>query len=152
MIGTRRIPPGGAAAVAFLARQQRDWRVTVARTSLDRLAYQIVFPYLSVYIVALGASATELGLVNSLGLVAAGLVSPFIGWLIDRNGPRSFYLLGIGLLAVSYLTYAVAQNWPMAIAAMIALLARVLDQRPQLRDDLRQLPREPRPCDRDDGL
>lgn len=111
-------PTGGARG--FLLRQQRDWTVTVVRTSLDRLAYQIVFPYLSVYIVALGASATQLGLVNGLGLVAAGLVSPFIGWLIDRHGPRSFYLAGIGLLAVSYLAYAAAQSWYMAIAAMIA--------------------------------
>jgi MFS family permease len=110
----------GTGAMAFLRRQQRDWNVTVVRTSLDRLAYQIVFPYLSVYIVALGASATQLGLVNSLGLVAAGLASPFIGWLIDRHGPRSFYLAGIGLLAVSYLAYAVAQNWYMAIGAMVA--------------------------------
>lgn len=120
-----RVPTGtarglSAGAGAFLRRQQRDWNVTVVRTSLDRLAYQIVFPYLSVYIVALGASATQLGLVNSLGLVAAGLASPFIGWLIDRHGPRSFYLAGIGLLGVSYLAYAVAQNWYMAIAAMVA--------------------------------
>ena len=113
-----RLPGPGAAA--FMRRQQRDWNVTVVRTSLDRLAYQIVFPYLSIYIIALGASATQLGLVNSLGLMAAGLVSPFIGWLIDRHGPRSFYLAGIGLLAVSYLAYAVAQSWVMAIAAMIA--------------------------------
>ncbi len=105
---------------AFLRRQQRDWTVTVVRTSLDRLAYQIVYPYLSVYIIALGASATELGLVNSLGLLAAGLVSPFIGWLIDRYGPRSFYLVGIALLMVSYLVYAVAGSWLMAIAAMVA--------------------------------
>ena len=28
----------------FLRRQQRDWVVTVVRTSLDRLAYQMVFP------------------------------------------------------------------------------------------------------------
>ena len=109
-----------AGAGAFARRQQRDWIVTVVRTSLDRLAYQIVFPYLSIYIVALGASATQLGLVNSLGLVAAGLASPFIGWLIDRHGPRSFYLAGIGLLAVSYLAYAAAGTWVMAIGAMVA--------------------------------
>jgi MFS family permease len=109
-----------AGAGAFVRRQQRDWIVTVVRTSLDRLAYQIVFPYLSIYIVALGASATQLGLVNSLGLVAAGLASPFIGWLIDRHGPRSFYLAGIVLLAISYLLYAIAGSWLMAVAAMVA--------------------------------
>ena len=90
----------------------------MARTSLDRLAYQIVFPYLSIYIVALGATVTQLGFVNSLGMAVAGLVGPFTGWFIDRNGPKRFYLIGIGLLAVSYLTYGLAQNWPITIIAM----------------------------------
>jgi MFS family permease len=104
----------------FLRRQQRDWMVTVVRTSMDRLAYQMVFPYLSVYIVALGATATQLGLVNSLGMMVAGLAGPLTGWLIDRHGPRSFYLVGIGLLSISYLTYALAHSWPITIVAMMA--------------------------------
>jgi hypothetical protein len=45
-------------AVIFLERQGWDWKITVLRTSLDRFAYQTVFPYLSLYIVALGAIAT----------------------------------------------------------------------------------------------
>jgi MFS family permease len=106
--------------LAFLRRQQRDWVVTVVRTSLDRLAYQMVFPYLSLYIIALGATATQLGLVNALGMLVAGLAGPFTGWLIDRHGPRSFYLAGIALLAVAYLTYALAQSWPITILAMMA--------------------------------
>ena len=52
--------------ISFLERQARDWRVTVMRTSADRLAYQMVFPYLSIYILALGATATQLGFVISL--------------------------------------------------------------------------------------
>ena len=47
--------------ISFLKRQDRDWKVTVLRTSLDKLAYQMVFPYLSIYIVALGATGTQLG-------------------------------------------------------------------------------------------
>ena len=109
-----------AAGMAFMRRQQRDWMVTVVRTSLDRLAYQMVFPYLSIYIIALGATATQLGLVNSLGMLVAGLAGPFTGWLIDRHGPRSFYLVGIAMLAVAYLTYALAQSWGITILAMIA--------------------------------
>ena len=99
-----------SSAVDFLRRQQRDWKITVARTSLDRFAYQIIFPYLSLYIVALGATATELGFVNSLGMIAAGVISPFTGWFIDRSGPKKIYLLGIGFLAISYLTYANASR------------------------------------------
>jgi hypothetical protein len=41
----------------FLNRQQRDWKVAVIRTSLDEFAYQIVFPYLSIYMMASGNGA-----------------------------------------------------------------------------------------------
>ena len=105
--------------LSFLKRQHRDWKITVLRTSLDKLAYQMVFPYLSIYIVALGATGTELGIVNSIGMIVAGLFAPFAGWFIDRIGPKRIYLIGIGLLAVSYLTYGLAQSWEWAILAMI---------------------------------
>src|SRR5512137_934963 len=106
--------------ISFIKRQQRDWKVTVARTSLDRLAYQMVYPYLSIYIVALGATAMQLGLVTSIGMIIAGLASPFTGWFIDRIGPKRIYLLGIGLLAGSYFTYGIARSWTMTIIAMVA--------------------------------
>jgi MFS family permease len=107
-------------ASAFLKRQHRDWKITVIRTSLDRLAYQIVFPYLSIYIVALGATVTQLGIINSLGMIAAATFGPLTGWFIDRTGPKKIYLFGIGLLIISYLTYAIAQSWPITIIAMVA--------------------------------
>jgi MFS family permease len=106
--------------IVFLQRQQRDWKITVIRTSLDKLAYQIVFPYLSIYIVALGATVTQLGMVNSLGMIAAGIVGPLTGWFIDRTGPKKIYLIGIGLLAISYLTYGIAHSWLVTIMAMVA--------------------------------
>ena len=82
--------------------------------------YSIVSPYLSIYTMSLGASATQLGLVNSAGMAAAGLIAPLIGWIIDQRGVRQIYLIGIGLLAASYLTYAVAGTWTIAIVAMVA--------------------------------
>jgi len=107
-------------AILFLERQQRDWKITVIRTSLDKFAYQIVFPYLSIYIVALGATVTQLGVVNSLGMIAAGIFGPLTGWFIDRTGPKKIYLFGIGLLTLSYLTYGVAHIWLVTIIAMVA--------------------------------
>src|SRR3989304_3151407 len=106
--------------LAFLKRQEKDWKVTVARTSLDKLAYQMVFPYLSIFIVALGASATELGMVNSIGMIIAAATGPLTGWYMDRLGPKKIYLVGIVCMAVSYLTYGIAQNWETAILAMMA--------------------------------
>ena len=109
-----------AQGVSFIRRQCQDWMVTVARTSLDRLVYQMVFPYQSLYIVALGATATQLGAINSAGMVAAAILGPSTGWLIDRIGAKRVYLAGIGMLAVSYLAYSLAQSWTMALVAMIA--------------------------------
>ncbi len=109
-----------AQGITFLRRQARDWRVTVARTSLDKLIYQMVFPYQSLYIVALGATATQLGAINSAGMVAAAFLGPSTGWLIDRIGTKRVYLAGIGMLIVSYLAYSLAQSWPMALVAMVA--------------------------------
>ena len=105
--------------LSFLKRQHRDWKITVLRTSLDKLAYQMVFPYLSIYIVALGATGTQLGIVNSIGMIIAGICAPFTGWFIDRIGPKKIYLIGIGFLAVSYLTYGLAHSWEATIIAMI---------------------------------
>ncbi len=106
--------------IVFLQRQQRDWKITVIRTSLDKLAYQMIFPYLSIYILALGATVTQLGIVNSLGMIAAGIVGPLTGWFIDRTGPKKIYLIGIGFLAISYLTYGIAHDWMITIIAMVA--------------------------------
>ncbi|MFC1964236.1 MFS transporter [Chloroflexota bacterium] len=104
----------------FIRRQQRDWKVTVTRTSSHRFFYQMVFPYLFVYTVALGATATQLGIINSIGMGIAGIVSPFAGWLIDRIGTKKIYLIGITLVAIAYFTYGVAQSWPIIIIALTA--------------------------------
>jgi len=104
----------------FLRRQQRDWKVTVARTSLGRFVYQMIFPYQSIYTIALGATATQLGIVNSIGMGVAGFLSPLAGWLIDRTGVKIIYLVSIALLVISYLTYGVAQGWIIIIVAMVA--------------------------------
>jgi len=106
--------------IGFFKRQPRDWKVTVARSSMARFVYQIVFPYQSVYTVALGATATQLGIVNSAGMGVAGLLSPLVGWLIDRIGIKTIYLVGIGFLIISYLTYGIASSWTVIIIAMAA--------------------------------
>ena len=104
----------------FLKRQQRDWKITALRTNLDMFLYRIVYPYVSVYTRELGATGTQLGIVNSVGMGIAGLVGPVIGWIMDRTGIKRIYLIAITLLAVSYLVYGLAQSWTIIIIAMVA--------------------------------
>ncbi len=106
--------------IGFVKRQPRDWKVTVARSSIARFVYQMVLPYQSIYTVALGATATQLGIVNSAGMCIAGLASPLAGWLIDRIGIKKVYLTGIGLLFAAYLFYGIAFSWVIIIFAMAA--------------------------------
>jgi len=105
--------------VAFFTRQDRDWKVTVARSNSGMFFYRIVLPYLSIYTMALGATGTQLGIVNSVGMGIAGIAGPFSGWLIDRTGVKKIYLLGIVILACSYLIYGLAQSWSIIIVAMV---------------------------------
>ncbi len=96
---------------AFWKAQRKDWRITVIRTSLERLGYKIILPYLTLYIILLGATKTQLGFVTSLGLIASGLIGPYIGQVIDRHGPKKVYIVGILILAGGYLAFASAPVW-----------------------------------------
>jgi len=104
---------------SFWKRQMSDWKITVIRTSLERFGYQVIYPYLSIFIVALGATKANLGVVTSIGMLLAGLLGPYTGQFIDKNGPRKIYLLGIAILMVSYLTYGFANSWQICAAALI---------------------------------
>lgn len=103
----------------FLRELPKDWIVTASRTSLYRFFYQMVLPYISIYTISLGAHGSELGLVNSIGMAAAAVLSLFSGHLMDRIGPKKIYLAGILLLCLSWLVYGVAGSWPVIILAMI---------------------------------
>jgi len=88
--------------VHFLARQPRDWQVTALRTSLYRFFCQMVLPYLSIYVIALGATGTQLGFVNSIGMGVAALGGPSAGQVIDRIGFKKIYLIGPHYLFLTF--------------------------------------------------
>ncbi|MBE6036500.1 MAG: MFS transporter [Clostridiales bacterium] len=103
---------------AFWKAQKSPWKVTVARVSLERLGYKMILPYLSLYVVLMGATKTQLGLVTSLGLVVAGLMGPFLGQHIDRHGPKKMYIFGICVLIAGYIAFAQAPIWQIAALGM----------------------------------
>jgi len=115
--GARLAVQGG---LKFLRDLPRDWDITAIRASIHRFFYQMVIPYMTIYTRSLGAGATDIGFINSVGMAFAGLLGPFTGTLIDRLGPKRVYLFGITLLTACWLTYALAQSWPVILVAQLA--------------------------------
>jgi MFS family permease len=80
--------------------------------------------YSSIYIRALGASPVELGVVSSASGLSGAIISPPLGWMRDRYSLRKIYVIGVGLLAVVSLLYAIAYSWQfIAFAILISGLA-----------------------------
>jgi MFS family permease len=106
--------------IKYFINQDRDWKVSAVRSNLTMFLYRLVLPYLAIYTMALGASGTQLGIVNSVGMGIAAISGFLGGGLIDRVGVKKIYLFGIVILAASYLIYGLAGSWPILIVAMVA--------------------------------
>ena len=103
---------------AFWKAQQSAWKVTVYRTSMERLGYKAVLPYLSLFIILMGATKAQIGYVTSLGTLMAAIMAPFLGSYIDKHGPKKMYLMGIAILMGGYLALWRAPVWQVAALGM----------------------------------
>jgi len=113
--------------VAFIKRQPKPFKVNMARASAGAFLNNLTLQFRSVYILRLGATLFQLGVVNGLaGIGGTGIALP-TGWLADRHGIRKMFLWGIPLMALGSLLFAIAFDWVVAIPAMlITLLATQL--------------------------
>ena len=105
----------------FLRRQPRNFNVIVARAAFSNFLMGLTSPYESIYVVALGATTVELGLVNSVGNAASALIALPAGWLVNRFGVKRYFLLGMALLALATLTFAAAPAWQWIVGAMLLM-------------------------------
>lgn len=111
----------------FVKRQQKPFKVNMARASAGAFLNNLTRQYRSIYVLRLGATPLQLGLVNSIGGIGGTIISPPIGWLADKHGIRKIFLLGTPLMALSCLVFAIASDWTAAIPAMfLTLLATQL--------------------------
>ncbi len=80
----------------------------------------MVFPYASLYILALGGDPTQIGIVNALRPLAGLLVYPLAGFLTDQVGRVKLIVLGGYLSGATVLLYVVAPNWQtVALAGLL---------------------------------
>lgn len=104
--------------IGFWKAQQPAWKITVYRTSMERLVYKAVLPYLTLYIVLMGATKAQIGTVTAMGTLVAAVMAPFLGSYIDINGPKKMYILGIVVLLLGYIALWGAPVWQIAALGM----------------------------------
>ncbi|MBI4297413.1 MAG: MFS transporter [Chloroflexi bacterium] len=72
---------------------------------------------------AFGWSRAQLGGVVGLSRLQGGLVAPLAGWLVDKYGPRTMMLLGLGLLGLGFIALSRVNSFFMLLAIFLALLS-----------------------------
>lgn len=110
----------------FLTRQQKPFKVNILKNMLLNLSLGLTQQYQSIYVIALGATALELGYVTSLGGVATILLSIPIGMLADRLGIKRMLTTSLLLFIVGYLSFGFAQSWQQTAIAYIFAAVAVL--------------------------
>jgi len=104
---------------AVWSRQHISWRTVVTRQIFNRFFKQMTMQYSDIYIRELGASPVELGAVNSASGLGSTIISLPLGYFQDRYSVRKIYLLGVALLTLVPLMYAIAYRWEFIIPAIL---------------------------------
>jgi MFS family permease len=87
---------------------------------LGNFARGMVLPYVSLYILALGGDATQIGLVNSVRPLAGLIMFPIGGYITDHASRVRLVALGSTFSAAIVLIYILAPSWEVvAVAALL---------------------------------
>jgi len=102
----------------FIKRQKRPFKVNMIRASANTFLQQLTTQYRSIYILRLGATPLQLGVIDSIGGIAATAISPPTGWLADRCGIRKMFLISTPIMIASSVLFALAFDWTWTIPAV----------------------------------
>lgn len=86
---------------------------------LGNFARAMVFPYASLYILALGGDARQIGFVNSLAPFAGLIVFPIAGYIADRTSRIKLIVFGNYLSVAIVLMYVLAPSWKVIALATL---------------------------------
>lgn len=100
-------------------RQKLNWRTVVTRQVFNRFFNEMTLQYNDIYIRKLGATAVQLGAVNSASGLGTTLISLPLGYFQDKYNIRKIYQLGIGILVLVPMLYAVADKWEFIVPAIL---------------------------------
>ena len=108
--------------VDFIGRQQEPFKVNLVRATSQSFLTHLVRQYQPIYILRLGATNFQLGLINSIGGIAGTVIAPPTGWLADKYGIRKVFLVATPLMVLGSLLFTVAWTWMATIPALLLTL------------------------------
>jgi MFS family permease len=94
----------------FVRNLPSNLKIMMLRSSIANFITN-VNPYNSLYIIALGATASQLGFLNSIGLALSSILTILTGWIGDKSNKKRIYLIGAFMGLLVPLTYATASSW-----------------------------------------
>ncbi|MGQ9680350.1 MAG: MFS transporter [Candidatus Bathyarchaeia archaeon] len=103
----------------FISRQQEPFKVNLVRASIQNFFYNLTNQYQPVYMMVLGATHLQLGIINGIGGLVAALTSIPIGWMVSRYGIKWMYLVGLPMTALGALLFVIASNWVWLIPSIL---------------------------------
>ena len=71
----------------------------------------IVYPYFSLYILSLGGTETEVGLINAVGIIAGMVLYPLGGYIADKSGRVKLIGYATVLYAFTHIFFVLANYW-----------------------------------------
>ena len=94
--------------------------ILTARMVVGQICRNMVFPYASLLVLAVGGSTSQVGVVNSVMPLAGLLVYPVAGYLTDRRGRVRLMALAGYLSAFTMLIFVFAPSWEwIAVASLL---------------------------------
>lgn len=97
-----------------------NFLVLTVRMVVGQICRNMVFPYASLLILAVGGSNAQVGVVNSLMPLAGLLVFPVAGYLTDRRGRVRLMAVAGYLSAFTMLIFVFAPSWEwIAVASLL---------------------------------
>ena len=86
-------------------------RVLVVCRMLWSFSTSIVYPFFSLYILALGGTPTQVGLINSLGIIAGMFLYPVGGYIADKMGRVKLVGFSTYAYAICHIPFIFAKDW-----------------------------------------
>ena len=103
----------------FIERQPKPFRINMIRAAAGSFLSNLTAQYRSIYILRLGATPFQLGIVTSIAGTSGTAIALPTGWLADKHGIRRIFLIAIPIMALSSLLFAVALDWITTIPALL---------------------------------